>query len=155
MMYRHLTLLTAALMIVLATSAALALGMKEVNEAELGKVQPGRSSKASSPALIKAQVLLDRAGFSPGDGRSGGNAKNALAAFAAANHLDAGDRARPELWQALAATSGEPVLTEYTIKAEDVRGPFLDHLPGKMEDMKDLKRLDYTSPREALAEKSI
>ena len=34
-----------------------------------------------------------------------------------------------------------------------MKGPFLQKLPAKMEDMKGLKSLDYTSPREAIAEK--
>jgi lipoprotein-anchoring transpeptidase ErfK/SrfK len=34
-----------------------------------------------------------------------------------------------------------------------VKGPFLEKLPAKLEDMKDLKALSYTSPREAIAEK--
>jgi lipoprotein-anchoring transpeptidase ErfK/SrfK len=34
-----------------------------------------------------------------------------------------------------------------------VKGPFLEKLPAKMEDMKGLKALGYTSPREAIAEK--
>jgi lipoprotein-anchoring transpeptidase ErfK/SrfK len=34
-----------------------------------------------------------------------------------------------------------------------VKGPFLKKLPAKMEDMKGLKALGYTSPREAIAEK--
>ena len=34
-----------------------------------------------------------------------------------------------------------------------MKGPFLEKLPAKMEDMKHLKSLGYTSPREALAEK--
>ena len=34
-----------------------------------------------------------------------------------------------------------------------MKGPFLEKLPRKMEDMKDLKALGYTSPREAIAEK--
>ena len=34
-----------------------------------------------------------------------------------------------------------------------MKGPFLEKLPRKMEDMKDLRALGYTSPREAIAEK--
>lgn len=34
-----------------------------------------------------------------------------------------------------------------------MKGPFLEKLPGKMEDMKTLNALSYTSPREAIAEK--
>jgi lipoprotein-anchoring transpeptidase ErfK/SrfK len=45
------------------------------------------------------------------------------------------------------------VVVDYKITEKDVKGPFLKKLPAKMEDMKELKSLDYTSPREALAEK--
>src|SRR2546426_1184870 len=45
------------------------------------------------------------------------------------------------------------VIVDYQITEKDVKGPFLKKLPGKMEDMKGLKSLDYTSPREAIAEK--
>ena len=40
----------------------------------------------------------------------------------------------------------------YTIVEKDVTGPFLSKLPSKMEDMKDIPKLGYTSPREGLAE---
>src|SRR5260370_7664364 len=53
----------------------------------------------------------------------------------------------------LAGTSKDPAVTEYTISKSDVKGPFLEKLPAKMEDMKGLKALGYTSPREAIAEK--
>ena len=43
--------------------------------------------------------------------------------------------------------------TNYTITEKDVAGPFLQKLPSKMEDMKDIPKLGYTSPREGLAEK--
>ena len=39
------------------------------------------------------------------------------------------------------------------INAKDVSGPFLRKLPSKMDDMKDLPALGYTTPREGLAEK--
>jgi lipoprotein-anchoring transpeptidase ErfK/SrfK len=44
-------------------------------------------------------------------------------------------------------------MTKYTITEKDVAGPFLEKLPGKMEEMKDIPKLSYTSPREGLAEK--
>ena len=152
----HLASLAATLLVLaVATTAAAALDMREVNDAAPAAAKSGKAKDGFDPALVKAQVLLARAGFSPGeiDGRPGDNAKKAIAAFAAANDLARGDRLTRELWDKLVATSQEPTLTEYTIRDQDVKGPFLDKLPARMEDMKNLERLDYTSPREALAEK--
>ena len=51
------------------------------------------------------------------------------------------------------ATGSDPVIVDYKITEKDVKGPFLKKLPAKMEDLKGLNSLDYTSPREAIAEK--
>jgi peptidoglycan hydrolase-like protein with peptidoglycan-binding domain len=113
------------------------------------------SKEQLDPAVIKAEILLDRARFSPGeiDGKLGENAKKALRSFAVANGLPASDVVTPDSWTKLVATSQDPVLTEYKITESDVKGPFLKKLPAKLEDMRNLKALSYSSPREEIAER--
>ncbi len=105
--------------------------------------------------VVKLQVLLDRVRLSPGeiDGKLGENAQKALKAFAEVKGLASDKVLTPEIWKALAGTSGDPVITDYKISRSDAQGPYLEKLPVKMEDMKSLKALSYTSPREAIAEK--
>ena len=132
-------------------AAAARLDPPAINNAEF-RAKPAAKDKID-PVVVKAEVLLDRAQFSPGeiDGKLGENAQKALRAFAEAKGLTPGDALTPEVWTRLADTSKDPVITEYTISKGDVKGPFLKKLPAKMEDMKRLKALNYTSPREAIA----
>ena len=130
------------------------LDAASINNAEFKGKLP--ADDRINPAIVKAQVLLDRANFSPGeiDGRLGENAEKALKAFGGAKGLAAGKLPlTPEIWAALLTTSSDPIIIDYKITEKDVKGPFLQKLPAKMEDMKGLKSLDYTSPREAIAEK--
>jgi lipoprotein-anchoring transpeptidase ErfK/SrfK len=112
------------------------------------------ASNKASPLGVRLEVLLDRAHFSPGeiDGKFGENAKKALRAYAEAQQLPSSDALTAEVWKKLAADD-RPVTTNYTITRRDVAGPFLPRLPARMEDMKDIPRLGFTSPREGLAEK--
>lgn len=66
--------------------------------------------------------------------------------------MPSSDALTDDVWKALQA-DGRPAMATYTITAQDLVGPFLSRLPSKMEDMKGLPKLGYTSPREALAEK--
>jgi lipoprotein-anchoring transpeptidase ErfK/SrfK len=107
-----------------------------------------------TPFGIRLEVLLDRARFSPGeiDGKFGENAKKALRAYAEAQQLPVSDGLTEEVWKKLGADD-RPVLANYTVTEKDVSGPFLRKLPSKMEAMKHLAKLSFTSAREALAEK--
>lgn len=125
-----------------------------INRAEYTDSRTSTEGKVD-PVIVKVQVLLDRARFSPGeiDGKLGENAQKALKAFAEAKGLNPTHKVTSEVWQALAANDSDPIITDYKITDDDVKGPFLERLPSKMEDMKNLKALGYTSLREALAEK--
>lgn len=129
------------------------LTIEAINAADL-PATPG-DGKRIEPGLIKAQILLDRAHFSPGsiDGRGGSNMEKALAAFATAQGAQSGGKLDREVWDRLVATSADPVVVEYKIAAEDVKGPFVKKIPHDFEDMAKLDRLAYTGPRELLAEK--
>jgi lipoprotein-anchoring transpeptidase ErfK/SrfK len=141
-----------------AAPAAPALDAQAVNAAQLpapagkGRKRPPTPSGA---AIIKAEILLDRAGFSPGqiDGKSGSNEQKALAAFQDANGIKPSGSLDAETWARLTAASPEPALVEYEIQPADVKGPFNKTIPPSLEKKAELKNLNFTGPRELLAEK--
>jgi lipoprotein-anchoring transpeptidase ErfK/SrfK len=108
----------------------------------------------ASPLLIKVEVLLDRAHFSPGeiDGRFGENVSKALAAYANMHGLPHRRRLTKELVSSLSADP-RPILTQYVLAEQDLKGPFTKHIPARMEKMKGLKKVGYRDVREAIAEK--
>jgi lipoprotein-anchoring transpeptidase ErfK/SrfK len=129
-----------------------ALTAEAVNAAQWS-ARPGKGKL--DPLVLKAQVLLDRARFSPGviDVRGGENFAKALKAFQQANNLDATGKLDAATWTKLAETSAEEALTRYTIGERDVKGPFVQAIPKDYRQMAELRRLAYRSPRELLAEK--
>lgn len=110
--------------------------------------------QARRDMLIRAQVLLDRAQFSPGviDGQDGENVKNAIAAYERANGLPEDGLLDAEVWAKLTADTG-PILVDYTITAEDAAGPYTPTIPKDYADMAKLDRLGFSGPLEALAER--
>jgi lipoprotein-anchoring transpeptidase ErfK/SrfK len=131
-------------------AAASALSADSVNDAAL--LTPV-GAKAKGAAVLRAQVLLDRARFSPGeiDGAYGSNLQRAISGFQAANGIMPSGTVDAATWTALNRDSA-PVLVNHVLSAEDVAGPFAA-IPTDMMEKSKLPALGYASALEALAEK--
>jgi lipoprotein-anchoring transpeptidase ErfK/SrfK len=115
------------------------------------------SAEAPPPDdVLVLQVMLDRAGFSPGeiDGRAGSNLRRVLSAFQHAHDLPATGRADDATRVRLMERAGsQPPLISYEIADADVAGPFTAPIPNDLIQQSKLDSLGYTSALEALAEK--
>jgi len=127
-----------------------AIRLDAANDVNLAEPVGPRSKGA---AVLRAQVLLDRARFSPGeiDAAFGSNMQKAIAAFQKANGLNPTGSVDEPTWQALNGDSA-PVLATYEIADADVAGPFTP-VPQDMVEKSKLPALGYASAAEALGEK--
>ncbi len=108
--------------------------------------------RSPDPAMIRLQVLLDRAGASPGviDGFDGDNVRKAVAAFELMHGLPPDGVLDADLFATMEA--GQPVIGQYQLTQQDLDaiGP---PIPRDYAEMAKLKFLGYASIEEELAER--
>jgi lipoprotein-anchoring transpeptidase ErfK/SrfK len=139
-----------------AADAALPAAGKAIDAAAFQPTPVKASAKlAYDPLLLKAEVLLDRAGFSPGviDGKGGTNLQHALQAFAVAHGLPGSGALDAGTWRALVAAETAPAMQSYVVTAEDEAGPFIGTPPTNYQALSKLPALGYTGPLQELSEK--
>ena len=114
-----------------------------------GAVGPG----ATGPRVTRAQILLDRARFSPGqiDGVYGDDFGVAVKGYQENHGLKPTGIIDAEMWRLLDRDAGTLLLT-YTITQADEKGPFLP-LPAEVQEKAKLKWLGFETPEEGLGER--
>lgn len=127
-----------------------------------GEAAAGEDAQAAAPeesiefdgGLVRIQVLLDRARFSPGviDGYDGENVRKAITAYQREHGLPETGEASDALLTNLERRDSAPALVSYVITQADVEGPFVN-VPSGFVAQSRLDRLAYESPLELLSEK--
>jgi lipoprotein-anchoring transpeptidase ErfK/SrfK len=114
-----------------------------------GAVGPG----ATGPTVVRAQILLDRARFSPGeiDGVYGDDLGIAVKGYQENHGLKPTGTIDAEMWRLLDSDAG-PLLATYTITQADEKGPFLP-IPADVQDKAKMKWLGFETPEEGLGER--
>ena len=141
------------LFVALALTASVWAMPTHAQDASLADAANLPTSTTGVAGQLRAQVLLDRAQFSPGeiDGRIGSNQRRAVRGYQIARGLPGTGELDAATWAALNADAPAAVIA-YTLTAEDV-GQALVKLPKGMLEQSKLKALGFESIEEALGER--
>ncbi|EUB98348.1 ErfK/YbiS/YcfS/YnhG family protein [Rhizobium sp. CF080] len=113
---------------------------------------PSKKTSEPDPAVVHLQVILDRAGVSPGviDGLFGDNLTKAIAGFEALQRLPVDGKLDPDLLKRLA--NDVPVIQAYAITADDAKD-LVERIPKDYAEQAKMEHLGYTSLAEKLSER--
>lgn len=142
-----------ALAISFGGAAARELRPEAINTASIASIGAEKPAPADpDPAIVRLQVLLDRAGASPGviDGLSGENVNKAVAGFEAMNDLPVDGRLDAEVVSRLEGNA--PIVESYVVSADDAKG-LVDKIPEDYGEKAKMQSLGYTSVAEKLSER--
>ncbi|WBU56928.1 L,D-transpeptidase family protein [Paracoccus sediminicola] len=121
---------------------------------EAASYQGGALPGGQAALTVKVQVLLDRAGISPGviDGIKGGMSRSAIAAFERRSGLPADGVMDPQVWAALQPFAGGAMTMDYTITEADA-AELTQSIPTDYLEKANMTTLGYTSVAEKLGER--
>ena len=143
-------ILLATSLILLSGTAYAAPSAEEIDNAAY---DGGALPDGQSGLTVKAQVLLDRAGISPGiiDGYKGGMSESAIRAFEEREGLEVDGVMDEKVWSALGGADAGKITTTHTITESEanVRG---EPLPEDYAKLAELDRMGYITVPEAVAE---
>ncbi|MVA23909.1 L,D-transpeptidase [Agrobacterium vitis] len=148
-------ILTTALVVLCGPAFAGPVDAQAVNTAAIASLPveaPAEKPKDPDPAVVHLQVLLDRAGASPGviDGYFGENLTKAIAGFEALQRLPVDGKLDPEVLARL--TDEVPAVQAYAITADDSKD-IVESIPKDYAEQAKMEHLGYTSIAEKLAER--
>ncbi|SHJ12483.1 L,D-transpeptidase family protein [Wenxinia saemankumensis] len=124
-----------------------------LEEIEAARYEGGPLPDGRSALTVKVQVLLDRAGISPGvvDGWRGGMSESALAAFERSRDLPVDGILDAAVWQALGGDAADPIMMRYTLRDVDFEDLNPD-LPSDYADLAALSSIPHRRITERVAE---
>ena len=146
----HLLTVTASIVALSGAPIARSPAAIEIEDStKTGAVGPG----AAGPRVVRAQILLDRARFSPGeiDGVYGDDFGIAVKGYQENHGLKPTGTIDAEMWRLLDSDAG-PLLLTYTITRADEKGPF-QPMPADVQEKAKMKWLGFETPEEELGEK--
>lgn len=126
---------------------------EHMNQLNADASTPVLADGAKGPAVVRAQVMLDRAWFSPGeiDGYFSGNTKRAVRAFQLSRNLPVTGVLDEATWAALSQQQA-PVFATYTLTDQDAAGPYAA-IPDDPVLQSQMPSLGFRDAMEALAER--